>query len=49
MNMARKDLEGLFKVVWQKVSSESKKDNRLSSMKAMARTWGVVYLKKYNI
>lgn len=47
--MARKDLEGMFKAVWQKVSSESKKDNKLGYMKAMAKTWGVIYLKKYNI
>lgn len=49
MTLARKDLEGMFKAVWQKVNTEQKKEAKLACMKAMVRTWGIIYPKKYGI
>lgn len=49
MSLARRDLEPMFKAVWEKVSSEQKKEGRLLHMRAMVKTWGVIYPKKFTI
>lgn len=49
VSMAKKDLETMFKTVWQKIYSESKKDPKLDHLKCMVKTWGVIYPKKNNI
>ena len=33
----------MFKQVWEKVWAEPKNSYKLECMKAMARTWGVIY------
>ena len=39
----------MFKAVWQRVYNEQKKSPKLDNMKAMVKTWGVIYGKKSNI
>lgn len=38
-----RDLENWFKECWQVVYKEHKNSNKIECLKAMARTWGVIY------
>lgn len=49
MVFGRKDLDSLFKFIWEQVWNDNKSKNlsKLECLKAMVRTWGVIYSEKF--
>lgn len=49
MVLARKDLDNLFKFIWQQVwiDPKSRNSSKLECLKAMVRTWGIIYSEKF--
>lgn len=46
MGLVKRDLDSMFKVVWQKCYFEPKNEYKLDCLRSMVKTWGVIFQKK---
>jgi hypothetical protein len=49
MMLAKKDIEYLFKIIWNKIYVEEKKEYKIENLKCMVKSWSIIYPKKQNI